>query len=234
VLLVLYGTVLYCVMLRCVCRDTDVKLVNVADPKLVSTLRGHTASVRGAFFDPKGEFIATSGCDGTMRVWGLDTSKSENKNQHECVHKIPHFLELKNTAVPQQLQLAWSPDGSMLALPGHKSILVVERGSWARMFELGDDNDSTSVHTDLVSVLLFSPCGRYLASAGLDKRLVVWDVKTKQPLNTRLLKSDCVGMDWRGDSKALVIIDGKATIRSAALHGMAWHRIASHRMCSLM
>jgi len=42
------------------------------DSTQVMLLKGHKGVVRSLAFDPKGEYLASSGADGTVRIWNLN------------------------------------------------------------------------------------------------------------------------------------------------------------------
>lgn len=54
----------------CVNRGS-IKLVNLVDTTQVTTFKGHQGPVRSIAFDPKGDYFASTGADGTVRIWSL-------------------------------------------------------------------------------------------------------------------------------------------------------------------
>ena len=48
------------------------------------TLSGHANGVKSLAIDPKEEFLASSSCDGTMRVWALGSGKQVHCEDAAC------------------------------------------------------------------------------------------------------------------------------------------------------
>src|SRR5262249_30249085 len=56
-------------------REGSVLLWDVADGKLLATLKGHPSSVNAAVFSPDGRTLATGGGDQTVRLWNVETRR---------------------------------------------------------------------------------------------------------------------------------------------------------------
>src|SRR5207248_710102 len=123
---------------------SDLKIWDAATGKLVQTLAGHQTSISGLDFNPDGTLLASIGCDfppaGTgysVRVWDLKTGKER--------HRV---------TVPKTVgRVAFSPDGTRLAIFVGSQIRFLDAGSGADLFTL-------SGHTGNVHTLAFSADGR--------------------------------------------------------------------------
>jgi hypothetical protein len=80
-----------------------VRLWNVADGKLVQTLRGHTSSILKVAFSPDGRTLASSSVDETVRLW-----QTSDGNGIRVLTGYTDFI----------YALAFSPDGKTLASGG--------------------------------------------------------------------------------------------------------------------
>ena len=55
----------------------------------VSCLRGHEAPVLCAIFDPRGRYLATTSCDGSMRVWDLENGNVRTQELNTVLNAGP-------------------------------------------------------------------------------------------------------------------------------------------------
>jgi WD40 repeat protein len=70
-------------MLRVPCRGS-IKLVNLVDNTQVTVFKGHQGAVRSLAFDPRGDYFASTGADGTVRIWSLSDC-----TEVKCLSVIP-------------------------------------------------------------------------------------------------------------------------------------------------
>uniref|UniRef100_A0A8C2WQY4 WD repeat and HMG-box DNA-binding protein 1 n=1 Tax=Cyclopterus lumpus TaxID=8103 RepID=A0A8C2WQY4_CYCLU len=148
--------------------DFMVKVVEVSDSSQQKTLRGHEAPVLSVTFDPKDDFLASASCDGSVVVWNI-----EEQSQLIRWPLLQKTNDVSNA--PSLCRLAWQPAAAeFLAVPVETKVHLYERGSWNHVSTLSDD-----LLTQLVNVVVWSPCGRFLAAGGVGGSLTVWDVSSK-------------------------------------------------------
>jgi len=177
------------------------------------TLKGHTTSVNSVVFSPDGQRLASTGDDGTVKVWDATIGQ-------ETLTLRGHTKEVYGVAFsPDGQRLASaSKDGTVkvwdattgqetLTLEGHSRLVsgVAFSPDGQRLASASDDGtvklwDAASGqealtlkgHTGSVYSVVFSPDGKRLASAGLDETARVWDATTGQETLTFKGHSDLV------------------------------------------
>ncbi|KAL5009063.1 hypothetical protein ScPMuIL_014644 [Solemya velum] len=147
--------------------DFVVKIVDV-DTCNHKTCRGHEAPILGVALDPKEEFVVSSSCDGTVRIWKM--------SDQTLVKSLSLLSKCSDISLSKTLcRASWSEDGEMLYLPVEKEIQVYERNSW--------DKTSSIPVSDLngvISLTCLSPDGKYLAAGSSDGVICVLDLGNKQ------------------------------------------------------
>lgn len=148
--------------------DFLIKVVEVADSSQQKTLRGHDAPVLSVTFDPTDQFLASASCDGTVAVWSIESQT-----------QVANWNILKKSSdistASSLCRLAWQPrSGKLLAVPVETTVQLYERDSWTHVGTLSDD-----LLNQVVNVVTWSPCGRFLAVGSVGGILTVWDVGTR-------------------------------------------------------
>lgn len=146
-----------------------VKIVGTADASSMMYLREQLKPVKHIAFDPSSKYIALSCTDGLVYVYSL------LNDEPELVRKVDGLIRTIETDSEISSKVIWHPDGRVFAAPtATRDIQVVSRGDWEnqRVFANGHSNDITA--------LAWSPNGAMLASAGKDRKIVIWETKTQK------------------------------------------------------
>ncbi|KAM9294381.1 WD repeat and HMG-box DNA-binding protein 1 [Gastrophryne carolinensis] len=148
--------------------DFLVKVVQVEDSGVQKTLRGHNAPVLSVSFDPRDTYLASSSCDGTVRIWKIE--------EQVCEADLPLLPKCNDVVNAKSIcRLAWQPkSGKLLAIPVDKSVHLYERDTWKNSFSLTDN-----FITQALNVVTWSPCGQYIVAGSIDGCIVAWNVSTK-------------------------------------------------------
>ncbi|KAK0651410.1 WD40-repeat-containing domain protein [Cercophora newfieldiana] len=146
--------------------ELTVKLVRVDDTSQQRTLKEHQKPTKHLAFDPKGNLLALSCTDGIVYIYSLTAEHPE------LIRQVDGVIGRYETDSEASTLVAWHPDGRAFAAPTPtRDIQVVSKNDWEkqRIFANGHDGDITA--------LAWSPNGALLASAGKDKKLLVWSTK---------------------------------------------------------
>uniref|UniRef100_A0A8D1T6W4 WD repeat and HMG-box DNA binding protein 1 n=1 Tax=Sus scrofa TaxID=9823 RepID=A0A8D1T6W4_PIG len=148
--------------------DFLVKVVDVMDCSQQKTFRGHDAPVLSLSFDPKDIFLASSSCDGSVKVWQI--------SDQTCAISWPLLQKCNDVINAKSIcRLAWQPkSGKLLAVPVEKSVKLYRRETWSNQFDLSDNFISQTLN-----IVTWSPCGQYLAAGSINGLIIVWNVETK-------------------------------------------------------
>jgi WD40 repeat protein/serine/threonine protein kinase len=155
----------------------------------------HPTWVSSVAVSPRGDFLATGGFDGIVRLWDLAT-------RQELVPPL-------KAHVGGVSKVRFSPDGRTLASGGVDSTV--------RLWDVAGRRPPTTLqgHTFLVSSLSFSPDGKTLASASLDCTVRLWDTASGQTLKTLGVPKMAIGTAaFSPDGKILATGGGDGAVRA--------------------
>ncbi|MBD2358403.1 caspase family protein [Tolypothrix sp. FACHB-123] len=142
--------------------DTDVRIWNIADKKLIHKLN-YGAIVQGIDFSSNRQRIAAVGINQVIKVWDIKTQTVINKFSPKDSHKDTIFA------------VNFSPDNTMLASASKDSqvkIWKLSNNKLLRKFE----------HKNAVYGVNFSPDNTMVAAASQDKTVSVWSIKDNKKL----------------------------------------------------
>ena len=172
------------------------KIWDVATGRMVRSLSKVHAEIgeRSVAWSPRGDLIATGSPDGGTRIWNAQT------------------FEMLESLDADVLDLAFSPDGSMLATAG-RELLVWDVTTWQQSAPF-------SGLSAWMSAISFSPDGSQLLGGGDDATPRLWDVATGDlvlalPAHETSVSGVAVSPD--GSTLATISEDGELRVRPATL-----------------
>jgi WD40 repeat protein len=182
--------------------DGEIHVYEAASGRETLVLQAHEGRVNAIAFDPTGSTLATAGLvDGTARIWDVasgdelatfDLTLSGERESRPC--------PLYRTSLTQAFDVAFSPDGSMLATGGWEgpsSTIIWDPTPGGEQLVLPEvpEQDLWGRSVD------FSPDGRLVAGVGWDD-VFVWSVEDAR-IVARLQERQVTALAFSPDGRHL-------------------------------
>ncbi len=196
--------------------------------------RAHEVDVNSVAFSADGTMLATSGDDGFLRVWDLETGDELMRHQERVDGQVwgasfspdgslvaaiwtdEGRLRILSTAtgelmleLPGPTQLLsgtqFSPSGELLSITGPHDITVIDIGAGKEVRRIIASNWVTPA---------WSPDGRWIATASGEGTAEVWDARTGEKWVTLFGHSDLLlAIAWAPDSERIATGSGDGTAK---------------------
>ena len=157
--------------------------------------------VHSVDFHPNGEWLVSSGQDGSIILWDIATGEEIRRFQgHESsVSKVE-----------------FNPDGTMLASASADATIRlwdVETGEQIRQFVALDNADGNS-HDSSANDVTFSPAGTMILSSSWDSTLRLWSVETGEEISRfQGHNGPTFGVDFSPDGMTIISGSSDTTVR---------------------
>jgi WD40 repeat protein len=206
-------------------RGKVVHLWDVVSCKEKAKLEGHNHHVEAVAFSADGKLLASGDAQATIRIWDVAAGKEK------------HVIDMKS--LPENLSLAFSPDGKLLAcagawndtsfLPKGQNFKIqgieLERkeGYFVLVWDTATGREVARLGglQDKIKSVAFSPDGKKVAAAARDGRIGVWEAATAKellfivahPTHTDATSSSSPMVGFSPDGTKLVSVSTDRTIR---------------------
>lgn len=181
---------------------TEIKIIDTEDIDMCWSVKGHKKAINCFAFDPLGNFLLSSSCDGTIIVWDIKTRDSKP-------HEIINISDPITTSPVKTFPLAWHPTGEFFVVGKDKDIVVYHRHTWTKSFTY------RSGSTAMPLSLHFSPNGRFLLARSNKDNVWVWQYKEKESPCAEYTHAagGMTGAWWRTDKNTITITDKRGKVK---------------------
>jgi WD40 repeat protein/DNA-binding SARP family transcriptional activator len=210
--------------------DDDPNVLDIRDARtgdVVRTLDGHQAAVTGATYSADGSLVATTGGDGTLRVWQAGTGDAihavaggdENHVSGPAFSTdgtlvaaswfgdgVTRVVEVSTGRVVQEVRSVPAPVAASFSPDSNRIAVASGLTPIAKIIDLDTGRELSTLegHIHELADVAWSPDGRSIATAGADGSARVWDARTGSQRFALLGHEAYVNaVDWSPESSHL-------------------------------
>lgn len=149
--------------------EVVVKIVDTQDMTRVLYIRDLPKPAKHLSFHPSGSYLAVSCTNGIIYVYSVTTEEPKlEKKLDGLIRSLESDSELSS-------RVLWHPDGRAFVVPtATREIQVVSRDDGERQTKFSGG------HMGDITCLAWSPNGALLATAGSDRKILLWETKTQK------------------------------------------------------
>jgi WD40 repeat protein len=149
--------------------DHFTQLWNARDGVLVASLEATKPPISAIAFSPDSNRIAhTSPADGLAWIWNCTTGE-------------PDLILIEAADGCTLEDIAWHPSGKWVAVGGIDYLSTGERNGAVVVWDLASKQKVFVLDTGVYAVA-FDPAGKFLAGAGLNDTVYLWDLETQEAI----------------------------------------------------
>ncbi|KAF9298822.1 hypothetical protein BGZ74_009205 [Mortierella antarctica] len=181
--------------------SNDIKMITLDDVDQCWNFKGHKKAISSFSFDPEGQFLLSSSCDGTVIVWNMKTK--DPKPEH-----VINVMAAVLVDSPARIPVAWHPTGEFFVIGKDQNVVAYHRDTWTKSFTYVGGS------TQPITCVGWSPNGKFLAASSVDSDLCVWQYKKKDSPVSRHKHNNgrITGLAWAPNANRLVFVDTKGEL----------------------
>ena len=164
--------------------DNTVHVCKLGEPKPIKTYSRHKDEVNAIRFDPSQTLLASASDDGSVHIWalcvsGLAMATSVVQNDADPLHVLRGHTQ-------EVYALAWNSTGPGSSHVDQPRMLATASFDHTARIWHGDTGACLRIidgHEMSVYAICFSPCARYLATGGIDHRVLITRILVRKWVN---------------------------------------------------
>lgn len=135
-------------------KDGQVKLWSWPEGEPIGALRAHESPLSGLAISPDGKFLATSGTPGDVKLWSMEQGQ---------------VVQVLRSGIPPVHDISFTMDGQCLAA-------AIADGTVQFYMPQMSGPMVLPGHLGIINCVAFSPDGAFMATAGNDCMIHIWDL----------------------------------------------------------
>ncbi len=213
----------------------------------INRLEGHEAWVWDVAFSPKGNFIATTSSDETIKVWQSDGSLVDTLEAHDGDVRQVVFSADEQTMASVgndgRVNL-WTPQGKLLKTlktdsqylfgialsPDGQTIISAGSGQTVQIWRRdGTLRQTLEGHQATVLAVAMSADGQTIVSVDEDGRLNLWTIDGTLQQSIPAHKAEIFGVAFSPDGQTIATASKDQTVKLWSLDGVLLHDYTEHQ-----
>jgi len=205
----------------------DFKLLDVNTGEETKTFSGHIARVNSVKFSPDGKYLVSISSDRKIKLWDVSgrniaTLDSISFSSRSTFSPDSNFFVVSDGSSLSLLDVTTCNkiDGfsnstfnyiSTVAYSHDGLYAAVSSGKIVNLWDIASGRIAMSLkgHIENISIITYSPDGKYIATGSYDKTVKIWDAKTGREIRTISKFSDSVTyITYNSNGSFLYIITG--------------------------
>jgi len=143
------------------CKDHLIRIYNLIDYSLKQKLEGHTFPVTSLAYHPLSKYLISGSRDAQLKIWALPT--------YELQQTIPaHLFTVYN--------IAFHPTLPYFATSSQDKSIKIWDAENFKLYKILSLEKNGIGHTHSINKIIWSTDGKFLISAGDDRKVMVWEV----------------------------------------------------------